>query len=105
MIPNDVPRTKNGWPTIGASLFTAEQLRIEGEKWRPTAMQTVPSTVAYSEWHKYATELYSRGVIPRINVHLNLKTGLVEPEKMPLNFTEALADMESRMRKAEYYAS
>lgn len=68
----DVPRNKNGWPVVDPRYFTELQLRREAEKWRPTARQTDSFTVAYAEWHRYATELWQRGFTEKPDLDVEL---------------------------------
>ena len=56
----EVPRTKNGWPTIEPEAFDDLQLFYEAARWRSTARSTGPQTVGGSCWVKYTDELIRR---------------------------------------------
>ncbi len=70
----DVPRNANGWPTVEPKHFNLRQLIAEAKKWRGTMHDG--NTVGASEWEKYATELYNRLYISKVQ----LEAGML-PEK------------------------
>lgn len=57
----EVPRSKNGWPTVEPDIMDDLQLIYEASRWRSTARDTHPGTVGGHCWTKYTDELIKRG--------------------------------------------
>jgi len=68
----DIPRNAMGWPVIEPKFMNEYQLRVEGEKWRKTALDTCTGTVGCDHWEKYAKELVERGFVEIVDPRIPL---------------------------------